>query len=61
LGNLFGFVKERAASLVSKKLGAAVVGETLAYGTEMQGWSLIVYIIAQAAVDFGKYWVGSRS
>ena len=62
MGNLLGFIGERAKSLVSKKLGAAIAGEVVAAGAapDMQGIPLIVYIVAQAIVDAFKYWVDSR-
>ncbi len=51
------WLKERGQSLVSKKLGAAVAGGSIAMAAEgpAQGAALTltaVYILAQAAVDF---------
>ena len=61
LGNLGGFVKERVGSLVSKKVGAAVLGGTVAMGAEgpAQDAAVLVtvaYIIGQALVDAAKVW-----
>ena len=56
---LGGFVTERAGSLVSKKLGAAAVAETVvaAANPDLQGVPLIVYIIAQGLVDVAKHYL----
>ena len=47
------FITERLQSLISKKIGAAVVGETVLAATapEIQGVPTIVYIVIQGAVD----------
>lgn len=47
------FVAERAGSLVSKKLGAAVAAETLIAETNpaVSGIGLITYIVVQAALE----------
>ena len=50
------FLKERASSLVSKKLGASLIGGGIALGVEGEAQSAVllltaVYILAQAAVD----------
>lgn len=55
MGALFSFAKERVGSLVSKKVGAAVLGEAAAIGTPYQGVPLIVYIIMQALLEAVKY------
>jgi len=60
MGNLFKFVTERAGSLVSKKLGAAVVAEAGAAGTPLQGVPLLVYIVVQAFSESFKYWVDAQ-
>ena len=60
MGGLLKFAKERAGSLISKKLGAAVIAETSAIGTPLQGYPLMVYILAQALTDAFKYWVDSQ-
>ena len=48
------FAKERLGSLISKKVGAAVLAEGAAMGTEHQGLPLIIYIIMQGLVDAAK-------
>ena len=47
------FIVERAKSLISKKLGAAVGAEGMIAGAnpELQGYPLLIYIIVQAIVD----------
>ena len=65
LGSLGGFVQERVGSLVSKKVGAAVVGGYVAMGAEgpAQDAAVLVtiaYIIGQALVDAAKAWQGSE-
>ena len=65
LDSLSGFVKERIASVVSKKVGAAVVGGSAAMGAEgpAQDAAVLVtiaYIIGQALVDAAKAWQGSE-
>ena len=65
LGNLGGFVKESVGSLVSKKVGAAVVGGSGAMGAEgsAQDAAVLVtvaYIIGQALVDAAKAWQSSE-
>tara|TARA_R100001086_G_scaffold15455_1_gene7599 strand:+ start:182 stop:385 length:204 start_codon:yes stop_codon:yes gene_type:complete len=56
------FIKERLKSLVSKKIGAAVIGEGVASvsAPEIQGIPTIVYIIAQALVDAVKYYAEAK-
>ena len=59
LGNLGSFVSERVGSLVSKKVGAAVVGGAVAMGAEGPAQDAavlitVVYIIGQALVDIAK-------
>jgi hypothetical protein len=56
LKNLSGFVQERLGSVVSKKVGAAVVGGSAAMGAEGPAQDAavlitIAYIIGQAIVD----------
>ena len=60
---MFDFIKERAQSLISKKLGAAVIGETMvaAASPELQGVPLIVYLSGQATVDAVKAYVEGSS
>ena len=65
LGGLGGFVQERVGSLISKKVGAAVVGGSVAMGAEgpAQDAAVLVtiaYIIGQALVDAAKAWQGSE-
>ena len=65
LGSLGGFVQERVGSLVSKKVGAAVVGGSVAMGAEgpAQDAGVLVtvaYIIGQALVDAAKAWQGAE-
>ena len=65
LGNLGGFVKERVGSLVSKKVGAAVVGGSVAMGGEGSAQAAAVLvtvadIIGQALVDAAKAWQSSE-
>ena len=56
------FLTERLKGLVSKKIGAAVLGEGVASASapEMQGIPTIVYIIAQALVDAVKHYADSK-
>ena len=63
LQNLTGFFQERVGSLVSKKVGAAVVGGSVAMGAEGSAQDsavliTIAYIIGQAIVDAAKVWRG---
>ena len=65
LGSLGGFVQERVGSLISKKVGAAVVGGSVAMGAEGPAQDAVVlvtvaYIIGQALVDAAKAWQGSE-
>lgn len=62
LDNILGFAKERAGSLVSKKVGAAVAASTLAAGGSPSEVTtpLVVYVVAQAVVDAFKHWSDSR-
>tara|TARA_R100000306_G_C4330944_1_gene120200 strand:- start:368 stop:568 length:201 start_codon:yes stop_codon:yes gene_type:complete len=65
LGSLGGFVQERVGSLISKKVGAAVVGGSVAMGAEgpAQDAAVLVtvaYIIGQAIVDAAKAWQASE-
>ena len=56
------FITERLQSLMSKKIGAAVVGETVLAATspEIQGVPTIVYIIIQGVVDAVKYYTDKK-
>ena len=63
LKNLRSFVQERVGSLVSKKVGAAVVGGSVARGAEGSAQDsavliTVAYIIGQAIVDAIKVWRG---
>ena len=63
LKNLRSFVQERVGSLVSKKVGAAVVGGSVAMGAEGSAQDsavliTVAYIIGQAIVDAIKVWRG---
>ena len=65
VGSLGGFGQERVGSLISKKVGAAVVGGSVAMGAEgpAQDAAVLVtiaYIIGQALVDAAKAWQGSE-
>tara|TARA_R100001244_G_scaffold11141_1_gene13228 strand:+ start:989 stop:1162 length:174 start_codon:yes stop_codon:yes gene_type:complete len=51
-----GFILERVKSLASKKLGAALAGESIVAGSPLQGYPLMVYIAAQAVLEGFKYW-----
>jgi hypothetical protein len=52
MGNLSGFVRERVASLVSKKVGASAIGVSLISGGQTEaGWAAIVYAAIQGVVD----------
>jgi len=54
------FLIERAKSLVSKKLGAAVLAEGALEGTELQGYALLLYIVVQGLVDAFRIWNDNR-
>ena len=61
LTTLSGFIQERLGSVVSKKVGAAVVGGSVAMGAEGSAQDAavlitIAYIIGQAIVDAAKVW-----
>lgn len=62
LRQLAGFVKERAGSVISKKVGAALLGEmAVAQGNpELTGLPLVVYIIAQAVLEGWTLYVNRR-
>jgi ABC-type thiamin/hydroxymethylpyrimidine transport system permease subunit len=53
---LMSFAQERIGSLISKKVGAAVVGEVAiaSDGSIPSGLPTIIYIIAQALVDAAR-------
>ena len=59
MNELLRFAKERVGSLVSKKVGAAVLAEGAAAGTDYQGVPLMIYIICQALVDAAKAHAGA--
>ena len=61
LNNLRSFVQERVGSVISKKVGAAVVGGSVAMGAEGSAQDsavliTVAYIIGQAIVDAVKVW-----
>ena len=61
MGKLSGFVKVRVGSLISKKVGAAVIGGSTAMAAEGPAQDAVVlvtvaYIIGQALVDAAKVW-----
>ena len=63
LNILSSFIQERVGSLISKKVGAAVVGGSVAMGAEGSAQDsavliTIAYIIGQAIVDAAKVWRG---
>ena len=52
MGNLSGFVRERVASLVSKKVGASAIGVSLITGGQSEaGWAALAYASIQGVVD----------
>lgn len=52
MGNLSGFVRERVASLVSKKVGASAIGVSLITGGQSEaGWAALAYAAIQGVVD----------
>ena len=52
MGNLSGFVRERVASLVSKKVGASAIGVSLISGGQSEaGWAALAYAAIQGVVD----------
>ena len=59
MGHLGSFAIERLKSVVSKKVGAAVLAEGAAVGTDYQGVPLMIYIICQALVDAAKAHAGA--
>ena len=56
------FLLERAKGLISKKIGAAVIGETAIAGTapDMQGVPTIVYLVIQGLVDAVKSYADAK-
>ncbi len=53
--NLSGFVRERVASLVSKKVGASAIGVSLISGGQSEaGWAALAYAAIQGIVDAVK-------
>ena len=62
MGNLSGFVRERVASLVSKKVGASALGVSLIAGDRPEaGWAAIVYAAIQGVVDAVKAIAAAKS
>jgi hypothetical protein len=55
------FITERVKSVVSKKLGVALLAEGSSMGTELQGYPLLIYIVVQGCVDAFKHWNEGRS
>lgn len=62
MSSLMSFAQERIGSLVSKKVGAAVVGEVAIAGDGSlpNGLPTIIYIIAQALVDAARAYGEAR-
>ena len=62
MSSLLSFVQERVGSLISKKVGAAVVGEiaVAGEGSLPSGLPTIIYIIAQALVDAARAYGTAR-
>jgi ABC-type thiamin/hydroxymethylpyrimidine transport system permease subunit len=62
MSSLMSFAQERIGSLVSKKVGAAVVGEiaVAGEGSLPSGLPTIIYIIAQALVDAARAYGEAR-
>ena len=55
MGDLSGFVRERVASLVSKKVGASAIGVSLITGGQSEaGWAALAYAAIQGVVDAVK-------
>ena len=56
------FITDKLQGLVSKKLGAAIVGEGViaASAPELAGQPTLVYIVAQALVDAVKYYTDKK-
>tara|TARA_R110002051_G_scaffold4429_2_gene23567 strand:- start:5 stop:196 length:192 start_codon:yes stop_codon:yes gene_type:complete len=61
MSGLLNFAKERAGSLVSKKLAAAAVAEFGAAGTPMQGTPLLVYIVVQGLSEAFQHWCDAQA
>jgi pyruvoyl-dependent arginine decarboxylase (PvlArgDC) len=61
MGAFLPYVLERVKSCVSKKVGAAAIGVSLASaGQSEAGWIAISYAAIQAVLDGWKYWVDNR-
>ena len=62
MSSLMSFAQERIGSLVSKEVGAAVVGEVAIAGDGSlpNGLPTIIYIIAQALVDAARAYGEAR-
>tara|TARA_R110000751_G_scaffold13544_1_gene45371 strand:+ start:142 stop:342 length:201 start_codon:yes stop_codon:yes gene_type:complete len=62
MSSLMSFAQERIGSLVSKKVGAAIVGEAAiaGEGSLPSGLPTIIYIIAQALVDAARAYGEAR-
>jgi hypothetical protein len=56
------FLTERLQSLISKKLGAAVLGEGVvaASAPDLAGQPTLVFIVMQALVDAVKYYTDKK-
>jgi hypothetical protein len=62
MGNLSEFVRERVASLVSKKVGASALGVSLIAGDQPEaGWAAICYAAIQGVVDAVKAIAAAKS
>ena len=62
MSSLMSFAQERVQSLISKKVGAAVMGEVAiaSEGALPSGLPTIVYLIAQALVDAARAYGEAR-
>lgn len=62
LGTLAGFVKDKAAGLVSKKVAATAVGVGVvgAQDPQLGGWILVAYIAVQGLVDVATLYINRR-
>jgi ABC-type thiamin/hydroxymethylpyrimidine transport system permease subunit len=62
MSSLMSFAQERVQSLISKKVGAAVMGEVAiaSEGSLPSGLPTIVYLIAQALVDAARAYGEAR-
>ena len=62
MSSLMSFAQERIQSLVSKKVGAALMGEVAiaSEGSLLSGLPTIIYIITQALVDAARAYGEAR-